>query len=393
MWIWLLAVLIVAGAWIGGTLLGWPLWLEILITVFAVLLVVGWFVGGRIRIALKARALERDLLKQAEEQARNARPDRRGEIMELQQQMQRGMAAMKASRMGGGSALYRLPWYMIVGPPGAGKTTALKQSGLAFPFLDPRGGGGVRGIGGTRNCDWWFTNEAILLDTAGRYATEADDYDEWTAFLDTLKRYRSRKPINGVLVAISVTDLMEAREDQIDAIAKRLRGRIDEIATRLSMLVPVYVMFTKVDLVAGFVEFWGDLRKSERGMIWGVTFPLAGAEKRDPARAFEPEMDELIEKVQARALRRVGQERQIELRPRIYQFPLEFAALKQNLTDFLGMLLQPNNFRETPVLRGVYFTSGTQEGRPIDRVIGGMMAAFNMAAPMMPQMQYQRSEE
>jgi type VI secretion system protein ImpL len=387
MWIWLIAVLLVAGAWIGGTLLAWPLWLEILVTVFAVMLVVAWLVGGRVRAMLKARALERDLLKQAEEQARNARPDRRGEIMELQAQMQRGLQAMKQSRMsGGGSALYRLPWYMIVGPPGAGKTTALRQSGLAFPFLDPRSGGGVRGIGGTRNCDWWFTNDAILLDTAGRYATEADDYDEWVAFLDTLRKYRSRKPINGVLVAVSVTDLMEAREDQIDAMAKRLRARIDEIATRLQMLVPVYVMFTKVDLVAGFVEFWGDLRKSERGMIWGVTFPLAGAERRDPARAFEPELDLLIEKIQFRALRRVGQERQPEMRPRIYQFPLEFAALRQNLIDFVGMLLQPNNFRETPVLRGVYFTSGTQEGRPIDRVIGGMLAAFNMAAPMVPPM-------
>jgi type VI secretion system protein ImpL len=395
MWIWLLAILIIAGTWIAGTILGWPLWLEILITVFAVLLVVGWLVGGRVRAALKSRALERDLLRQAEEQARNARPDRRAEIMELQAQMQRGLAAMKQSRMtGGASALYRLPWYMIVGPPGAGKTTALRQSGLAFPFLDPRSGGGVRGIGGTRNCDWWFTNDAILLDTAGRYATEADDYDEWTAFLDTLRRYRSRKPVNGVIVAVSVTDLMEAREDQIDGMAKRLRSRIDEIATRLQMICPVYVMFTKVDLVAGFVEFWGDLRKSERGMIWGVTFPLAGAERRDPAQAFEPEFDLLMEKVHARALRRVGAERQIELRPRIYQFPLELASLKQPLIDFVGALLQPNNFRETPVLRGVYLTSGTQEGRPIDRVIGQMMSAFNMAAPMMPQMpQYQQTSE
>ncbi len=390
MWIWLIAILIVVGTWVGGTLLGWPLWLEILITVFAALLVVGWYVGGRVRGVLKARAIERDMLKQAQQQALNARPDRRAEIMDLQAQMQRGLQALRqAPNSGGGSALFRLPWYMIVGPPGAGKTTALRQSGLAFPALDPRSGGGMRGIGGTRNCDWWLTNEAILLDTAGRYATEADDYDEWTAFLDTLKRYRSAKPINGVLVAISVTDLIEAREDQIDGIAKRLRARIDEIATRLQMLVPVYVMFTKVDLIAGFVEMWGDLRKSERGQIWGVTFPLAGAERRDPAKAFEPEMDLLVEAVHARALRRVGTERQPELRARIYQFPLELEAAKRQLVDFVGALLQPNTYRDTPVLRGVYFTSGTQEGRPIDRIIGGMMAAFNMAPPVAPPQQQQ----
>ena len=390
MWIWLLSVLIVVADWVGGTLLGWPLWLEILITVGAVLLIVGWFVGRRVRGLLKARAIEREMMKQAQQQAMNARPDRRAEIVELQAQMQRGLQALRQAPHGGGSsALFRLPWYMIVGPPGAGKTTALRQSGLAFPALDPRSGGGMRGIGGTRNCDWWFTNEAILLDTAGRYATEADDYDEWTAFLDTLKRYRSSKPINGVLVAVSVTDLIDAREDQVDGIAKRLRARIDEIATRLQMLVPVYVVFTKVDLVAGFVEMWGDLRKSERGQIWGVTFPLAGAERRDPGKAFEPEMDTLIEALHARALRRVGTERQPELRARIYQFPLEMASLKHTLVEFVGALLQPNTYRDTPILRGVYFSSGTQEGRPIDRVIGGMMAAFNMGAPMVaPNPQY-----
>ena len=381
MWIWLLAVLIVAFAWVARLVFGWiPEWLAVVLTIVGVLLVVARLVGSKLRAQLRARALERDLLKQAEQQALNARPDRRAEIADLQQQMQRGLQAMRQSP-GGSAALYTLPWYMIIGPPGAGKTTALRQSGLAFPFTDPRSGGGVRGVGGTRNCDWWFTNDAILLDTAGRYATEADDYDEWTSFLDTLKKYRPRKPINGVLVAISVTDLMDANEDKIDSIAKRLRARIDEVTTRLHMLVPVYVMFTKVDLVAGFVEMWGDLRKSERGQIWGVTFPLAGAERREPGMAFDPEMDQLIERTHARALKRVGREREVQWRPRIVQFPLEFAALKMNLVTFLGSLLHPNNFRETPVLRGVYFTSGTQEGTPIDRVIGGMMQAFNLPPP------------
>src|SRR5260370_24667376 len=122
-------------------------------------------------------------------------------------------------------------------PPGAGTTPAVRHSGLVFPYLDPSGGG-VRGVGGPRNCDWWFTNEAILLDTAGRYATEADDHDEWMSFVDMLKRYRSRKPINGLIVAISVTYLMEATDEQGASYAKRLRARIDELTERLPTGVP-----------------------------------------------------------------------------------------------------------------------------------------------------------
>ena len=116
-----------------------------------------------------------------------------------------GISALKSTKVGkggGARALYALPWYVIIGPPGAGKTTALKQSGLVFPHLDPSRGG-VRGIGGTRNCDWWFTNEGILLDTAGRYATEDDDREEWLAFLNMMRKYRPRKPLNGLLVAVA----------------------------------------------------------------------------------------------------------------------------------------------------------------------------------------------
>ena len=37
-----------------------------------------------------------------------------------------------------------------------------------------------------------------------------------------------------------------------------------------------------------------------------------------------------------------------------------------------------NVYQDTPLLRGVYFTSGTQEGRPIDRVMRAMASAFGI---------------
>src|SRR5690606_7620603 len=189
----------------------------------------------------------------------------------------------------------------IVGPPGAGKTTAIRHSGLDFPL--PEATGALRGVGGTRNCDWWFTNEAILLDTAGRFATQEDDHEEWLAFLDMLRRYRSKTPINGVLVAISIADVVSATEEQIEQTAKALRARVDEVMTRLQMVVPVYVVFTKCDLIAGFVETFEDLKKSERAQIWGVTFPLQSPPADEPGKAFAAEFDLLVEALHGNALR------------------------------------------------------------------------------------------
>ncbi|MBK6520717.1 MAG: type VI secretion system membrane subunit TssM [Polyangiaceae bacterium] len=401
--LWVLGILIILAVWTlwflfppdetgAGELI--PTWLAITISVVVIGLLIALWAIRRIRAARAARALEKAIAQQAQEQALAAKPEEREEIQALYRQIAEGINALKTSKLGGGRkgehALYALPWYAIVGPPGAGKTTALRHSGLQFPFLDPQSGGAVKGVGGTRNCDWWFTNEAILLDTAGRYTTEVDDRDEWIAFLEQLMKYRPEKPLNGVLVAVSVSDLLDATEDQIRVVASKVRARIDEMQSTLKMTLPVYVMFTKSDLVAGFVEFFGDLKKSERGQPWGTTFGLREG-KTEPGRMFEREFDLLVEKLHERVTKRMNNERSRPVKERVYQFPLEFAAIKRNLADFMqaafapsgGTVVKEKGGKKSytipePILRGFYFTSGTQEGKPLDRVVGAMGRAFGL---------------
>lgn len=395
MWLWIFAIFFLALVWTAWWFLApdetipdapdvFPLWIAIAITAVVVLGLVGLVVYRRIRAARAARALEKAIAQQAQEQALNAKPEMRAEIQELHKQISDGIASLKTSKLGGGkrgaAALYALPWYTIVGPPGAGKTTALRHSGLNFPFLDPNSGGGVRGVGGTRNCDWWFTNEAILLDTAGRYTTESDDRDEWMAFLEQLLKYREHKPLNGVLVAISVPELLDASDEQIDQMGKKVRARIDEMQETLKMVLPVYVLFTKVDLVAGFTEYFGDIKRSERGQAWGSTIPLDD-DKSKPGQIFDEEFDLLVERLHERALRRMLTERSRKTKEKVYQFPLEFAAVKRNLSDFIASAFPPAPAGElSPIMRGFYFTSGTQEGKPLDRVVGAMGRAFGLRA-------------
>ena len=218
----LAAILVAVFATVASWLLVWlvplPIWVGAVTTAAAVLGAFGVVVFRRLRAVARATALERELLRQAAQHAEQARPDRRAEVLALQANMKQAIDALKrsklAQRKGGKTALYALPWYVIVGPPAAGKTTALEQSGLAFssPVANaPK----IKGTAGTRNCDWWFSREAILLDTAGRFATEDDDREEWVAFLETIKRFRSERPLDGVVVALSTADLAGATEAQI----------------------------------------------------------------------------------------------------------------------------------------------------------------------------------
>jgi len=67
---------------------------------------------------------------------------------------------------------------------------------------------------------------------------------------------------------------------------------------------------------------------------------------------------------------------------RIFEFPQQLASLRYNLTEFVSILFAENIYQDTPLLRGVYLTSGTQEGRPIDRITNAMASAFGVQSRM-----------
>lgn len=381
--------LLAALAWGLWFMLQLEIWIPIAASGVMLVIAIATFIFQRVKVRRSAAALEKALAEQGQQQVMNARPERRAEIQALQKQITDGIGALKSSKLGGkkrgSAALYSLPWYAIIGPPGAGKTTALRHSGLVFPYADSS----VRGVGGTRNCDWWFTNDAILLDTAGRYATESSDQQEWLAFLDLLRRYRTNKPLNGLIVAVSVPDIIDANEQQLEEMGKKLRARIDEVMTRLRMQLPVYFLVTKCDLVAGFSEFFGDLRKSERSQALGATLSLK-EDKSDPGGIFAREFDLIVQGIHGRSCKRLVQERNRQAREAIYQFPLEFAGLKRNLQDLISQVFMVNAFQGTPIFRGFFFTSGTQEGAPMGRVLQRMGHAMGIRPAQA--MQQQRVE-
>src|SRR6185295_16947592 len=372
----LILVVLVMLVWMGGEAFSLDKKIRIYIT--CGILVIGLIVIiiQKMAAAKGAQAIEDKLKAQAQEQVDGARPDQKAQVQAVEAQLNEAIAALKNSRLGK-SALYTMPWYMIIGPPGSGKSTALQESGLNFPYVS-QGRKGVRGVGGTRNCDWWFTDEGILLDTAGRYTTEIDDRDEWMGFLDLLKGARKHKPINGAIVAIAVSDLLSATEDEIEAHAKNIRERIDELTQRLEIVFPVYLLFTKCDLLQGFTEFFEDFTKADRAQVWGVSLPYAPSGNKTYRDIFDEETGKLFRALSAQRLASLAAERPAAKKQNIFVFPLQYQAATKKLADLVGALFRPNPFQETSVFRGFYFTSGTQEGTPIDQVIRSMSAAFGL---------------
>ena len=276
--------------------------------------------------------------------------------------------------------LYEQPWYAIIGPPGSGKTTALLNAGLKFPLSNELGPGAVAGVGGTRLCDWWFTEDAVLIDTAGRYTTQdsdaAVDKAGWDAFLALLRKTRPRQPLNGVIVAIAMEDVASERTDLLDTHARTIRARVDELEARLGRHMPIYVIFTKADLLIGFTEFFADLDRAGREQIWGTTLPLGPAlpGTSDITAGLQP----LLDRLSRRVYQRLDTEADPDRRALIAGFPAQVASVFPKLQSFIAKAFAPDAAGKAPLLRGAYLTSGTQEGTPIDRLIGSLARSFGV---------------
>jgi len=286
-----------------------------------------------------------------------------------------------ASPDGKGREIEELPWYVMIGAPGSGKTTALINSGLRFPLYAKESTPSVPGVGGTRNCDWWFSDEAVLLDTAGRYTTQDSDRKAdaaaWQGFLAVLKEARPQRPLNGALVTVSVMDLLLWTKAERSKFATHVRMRLSEMYAALEARFPIYVLVTKVDMLAGFTEFFGDLDMTGRAQVWGTTFAM----DIDPALIATPyarDFAVLEERLGAEMLARLHEERDLQRRASIYRFPQQFHAMGPLVGEFVAQAFGTQVNHKPLQLRGVYYTSGTQEGNPIDRVLVALARTFKL---------------
>lgn len=357
---------------LARTVVAVVLWLVLLLAICLIL----WSRSRR------DRRMAEDIVGDADADADPSGGAVKAELAEVREKMRTAMGKLRKSKLGR-KHLYELPWYVMIGPPGAGKTTAIVNSGLQFPLAEEFGRNAIGGVGGTRNCDWWFTNSAVLIDTAGRFTTQesdaAADSGSWLGFLAMLKRHRKRQPINGAMVAISLSDL--SLQDEITQAnnAKAVRRRLNELREKLGVRFPVYIIFTKSDLIAGFSEFFEGLGKEAREQVWGFTLPmLKGKGEASPLSGFDEEFSQLLTRLNAQSLERMQQETDHQRRSLIAGFPAQVASVRQVARDFLNEVFQDNRFEARHMLRGVYFTSGTQEGTPIDRLMMGMARTFGI---------------
>ncbi|MFG0589242.1 type VI secretion system membrane subunit TssM [Acinetobacter sp. YQ_14] len=319
-------------------------------------------------IQRKRHAAQGEELANAIEQEGNSENGQQKDKAELQlinQQVKESIQLIRKSKLGdkkGNAALYELPWYMVIGNPAAGKSSAIYNSGLKFPFEETHQKMVSAGLSGTRNCDWFFSTEGILLDTAGRYSVYSEDHSEWLGFLNILKKNRSKAPVNGLIVIVSIAELISQSPESSLKLAKNLRARIQDLTEKLEVVVPVYLVFSKMDLIAGFTEFFDCYESQEYNQAWGATLPYEQSSSHNAVELFDKHYSILYDGLKSVSTTHLSRRHSQNISPSVMTFPLEFKTLKPALKSFIGTLFEENPYQFQPVFRGFYFTSALQEG-------------------------------
>lgn len=349
-------------------------WPPFLLTLGVIALVALTLGGMRIGVTLRARALERKMMAGI---AGSGGVDEQ-QVARLREEMDSALQLLQKAGKGRG-AVYALPWFLMVGRAQAGKTVAIKNSGLNLPVRKDWN----KGAGGTHTCDWFFTNEAIFLDTPGKWSVEGTTPIErgpWLELLRLLRKHREQRPLDGLLVLVPADDLLTRGEEELRDQAGKIRDLIDLIHEHLGFHFPVYLMISKTDLVDGFVPFFRGLPPQRRNEIFGCSFPGPGG--GDPASRLRQGFAQLLRELHAaRAdlLARVSSRRQGR---KLFFFPEEFRRLEQPLAAFADVLFRMDRYHEPPFFRGFFFTSGTQgEGLPQARALGDLARTVGLAAP------------
>lgn len=283
---------------------------------------------------------------------------------ELVQRAEEVLQWLKSTKLASKSTheiIYQLPWFLLLGQSASGKTSLVLNSGLQLQNLPSQKNLEQNALHHTNSCEWYVSNSAILIDTAGNYLNDNGNHNEWLALLDTIKKYRLERPINGLIVTVAIPEVLKANDNEIEQQAKLLRARIDEVKAKFKISFPIYLVFTHADLIDGFKVFFTPFDKKKRSQIWGATIPLA---QREQAHAlFDTEFDYLCDSLMSNRFMRLKLSGSSQEQLAVFDFPIKFATLRNKMGLFISALFRPNPFSENPWLRGFYLT-GSVEGHP-----------------------------
>lgn len=256
-----------------------------------------------------------------------------------------------------------LPWYLMVGISDSGKSSLMRRSEFILPLGEPDFDLPEENPG----LKWWFLNRGIVLDVRGDFllnkrGVRADEKG-WQTIIALLARYRSRRPLDGIILAIPATELYGGAKLSLEEITDRARYMAQKLQTTqnfLGLRLPVYVVVTKTDLVPGFKSLCQSIPVENRHNIlgWSSPYHLSTAfDKNWVAEAFG-HLHNQLNKLKMEILAEGASEL---TRDGVFVFPNELMHLQKPISIYINSIFNVSSYNESLLLRGIFFTGDSGE--------------------------------
>ena len=271
---------------------------------------------------------------------------------------------LKKSPLLGAKSLEDLPIFLLLGPSGVGKTSALERSGLDRQLLAGQIYSSA-GIVPTRTMNVSLARGTVFVELNEPCALNQKAF---SAVMKHISPGRvssisgKYQPARGIILCVDPAVIAAAKTpDELASLARPWNECLSRTGAELGTGLPVYVLFTRLDKMESFADFFSELGKNELAQIPGCTIQpfnpssqLAYAEEM--AKVLGREFSKIVFSLYDSRVPLLSRLQSRQKIPIAYQFPRDLQKLQKNLTDFLVELSRPSQLHVSPFLRGFYLS-------------------------------------
>lgn len=270
--------------------------------------------------------------------------------------------------------LYEQPWTLVIGTSHSGKTAFLQQTELNLiqgSFEDNTG------------CNTWFSQEGVFIELPSvslenADTEEADNNYLIQHFLQTIKTHRHKKPFDNILLTINLVAFIHDYDRYMQYL-ENLKKQLKTILTPyLSNETGIYIVFTHMDRVAGFCDFFSDFSSQHQTQALGYLLEDYSSKKK-LIEQHEKKYDRLLSRLHENLVTLLHKTRNNLTRYLIREFPQQLESLRNMVRSSLSLTadIAAANLK----VKGIFFTSACQSGLCIDRITLPISQAYQLSLP------------
>lgn len=282
-------------------------------------------------------------------------------------------------------SIRKLPWFLVVGSRSSGKSSVICNAGLDVSYRINRGDEVKHDSG------MFITHDAVFVEVErywGDLIGEKGDIKKEANLillnlLKELKKYRGKKTINGILLTVDISDVLEISSKKVKNKIAVTKRQLQVICENLNISIPFYFLFSKCDFISGFKEFFINLTEKEREQPWGISLPV-DCPRFSEGDIISKAYKVLIARLNQDLFLKLQTEKNLHSREKINLFPAEMKLLQEPIVSYVKEYLNTPYIQDHLWARGIYFSSCSQAESSRYSLMSAIAKRFDLTLDSIP---------